>query len=181
MPSLRPVSKIERASLTASRSFLSNTRRLRKGTISVPRFRILANKFLKARAARESSRATPRARASKTPVTRRETSVSARRSALTEKAKAKEELLKAKAELEEKERLAKAKGAKARKEGRVAAAAAAERAEREFKSSLDELSDVLHRFSIGTAHTRRGNPWQRRSLSPIAEGGRRRSRRRRGL
>lgn len=170
MPSSHPVSKIERASLTASRSFLSNTRRLRKGTISVPRFRSLANKFLKARAATAKASA----KASKTPVVRRVTSVSARTSALREKKIAKEELFKAKAHLEQQKKLAKAKAAKARKEGKVAAAAAAERAEREFKSSLDELSDVLHRFSIGTPHTRRGNPWQRRSLSPIAEGGRRR-------
>ena len=114
----------------------------------------------------------------------RESRSSLRRAALTEKAKQKEELLKARAILEAEQKVAKAKAAKARKELREAKAAAekaaaeeklraAERAEQDFKNSLDEISDILGRLSIGTRRNRNGNPWQRRSLSPIREGGRR--------
>ena len=181
MPSAHVVSKIERAYLTASRSFLSGTRRLRKGSSALPTFKHLAEKFVKARAAtaRASAKASARAsaRASKTPAPLRTTTVSARKSALTEKAKLKEDLLKAKAALEEQEKLAKAKAAKARKEAKAAALAAAEKEEKEVKRSLEEISDLLAKVNIESAYGKRnGNPWQRRRLSPIAEGGTRRKR-----
>lgn len=165
--------------MTASRSFLSGTRRLRKGSSALPTFKRLAEKFVKARAAtaKASSKASARASTSKTPAPLRTTTVSARRSALTEKAKLKEELLKAKAALEKEEKIAKAKVAEARKKARAAALAAAEKEEKELKRSLDEISDLLATVKIESAYgERNGNPWQRRRLSAIAEGGTRRKR-----